>query len=233
MITLRPSSDRGTTSIGWLQSRHSFSFGEYHDPAHMGFRSLRVINDDHIAAGQGFGLHGHRDMEIISVVLEGELEHKDSLGNGEVLRPGEVQMMTAGSGIRHSEFNPSATKPAHLIQIWLMPSHNGATPRYAQKPFPLAARQGRLVLVASPDGRDGSLPIHQDATLQLTLLAPGERVTHALARGRAAWVHVATGAATLNGVAMVAGDGAAVTDEATVTLAGTAAGTQVLLFDLA
>jgi redox-sensitive bicupin YhaK (pirin superfamily) len=200
---------------------------------YLGFRSLRVINDDIVAPGEGFGMHGHRDMEIITVVLSGELEHKDSLGNGEVLRPGEVQMMTAGSGIRHSEFNPSQETPVHLLQIWIMPDEKNAKPRYAQKMYPLASRRGRLVTVASPDGRDGSLPIHQDATLGVTVLEPGDSVTHTLAPGRFAWVHIATGGATLNGKQMSAGDGASIADEKALTLTGTKAGTQVLLFDLA
>lgn len=233
MITVRPSAERGATRIGWLESYHSFSFGEYHDIRYMGFRSLRVINDDIIAAGEGFGMHGHRDMEIITVVLDGELEHKDSLGNGEKIRPGEVQMMTAGSGIRHSEFNPSQEKPVHLLQIWIMPSTKSAPPRYAQKMFPLESRRGKLVTVASPDGRAGSLPIHQDATLGVTSLEPGESVTHALAPGRFAWVQVATGSVTLNGKAMNAGDGASIADEKMLTISASAPGTQVLVFDLA
>jgi redox-sensitive bicupin YhaK (pirin superfamily) len=233
MITPRPAAERGTTRIGWHESHHSFSFGEYHDVRFLGFRSLRVINDDIVAPGEGFGMHGHRDMEIITVVLDGELEHKDSLGNGEVLRPGEVQMMTAGTGIRHSEFNPSQTKPVHLLQIWLMPDEKNAKPRYAQKQYPIANRRGKLVTVASPDGRDGSLPIHQDATLAVTLLEPGDSVTHTLAPGRFAWVQIATGAATLNGRQFSAGDGASIADEKTLTLTGTAPGTHVLLFDLA
>ena len=233
MITLRPAAERGSTRIGWLESYHSFSFGEYHDVRYLGFRSLRVINDDIVAPGEGFGMHGHRDMEIITVVLDGELEHKDSLGNGEVLRPGEVQMMTAGAGIRHSEFNPSDTKSVHLLQIWIMPGEKNAKPRYAQKQYPLESRRRKLVTVASPDGRDGSLPIHQDATLGVTLLEPGESVTHALAPGRFAWVHVATGGATLNGKQMNAGDGASISEEKALTLTATDVNTQVLLFDLA
>jgi redox-sensitive bicupin YhaK (pirin superfamily) len=232
MITVRPAADRGTTRTDWLDSRHSFSFSDYYDPAHMGFRSLRVINDDRIAPAAGFGAHPHRDMEIITYVVSGALEHKDSLGTGEVLRPGEVQHMTAGTGIRHSEFNPSATEPGHFLQIWLMPDKRGRTPEYEQKAYPEAERRGRWRLVASPDGRGGSVTVHQDAELYVTLLEPGGTVTHDLRPGRHAWLQVARGSVTLNGRPLAEGDGAAVSDERTLTVAATAAA-ELLLFDLA
>jgi quercetin 2,3-dioxygenase len=232
VIAIRPAADRGTTRLDWLDSRHTFSFGDYYDPAHIQFRSLRVLNDDRVAAGAGFGMHPHRDMEIITYVLRGALEHKDSLGTGEVLRPGEVQRMTAGTGIRHSEFNPSATEPVHLLQIWLTPERRGLTPGYEQTAFPEAERRGRWRLVASHDGRDGSVTIHQDADVYATLLEPGESAGHALRPGRHAWVQVARGAVTLNGRPLREGDGAAVSDERSLTVAATAAA-EVLLFDLA
>src|SRR5436190_521504 len=199
MIGVRLAEDRGRTAIDWLDSRHSFSFNDYYDPRHMGFRSLRVINDDRVAPAAGFGAHPHRDMEIITYVLSGALEHRDSLGSGEVLRPGEVQRMTAGTGIRHSEFNPSETEPVHLLQIWLLPERTGLTPGYEQKAYPEAERRGRWRLVASPDGRDGSVTVHQDAAMSVTILDAGQTVMYELARGRHAWVQVARGAVTLNG----------------------------------
>jgi hypothetical protein len=232
MIRIRPANERGRTALEWLDSRHSFSFGDYYDPDNMGFRSLRVINDDQVAPGQGFGMHPHRDMEIITYVVNGALEHRDSLGTGEVLRPGEVQRMTAGTGIRHSEFNPSPTEPVHLLQIWLMPERRGLTPGYEQKAFPESERRGRWRLVASRDGRDGSVMMHQDADLSVTQLEPGETVTHELRPGRHAWVQVARGAATLNGRPLKAGDGAAVSEEKALTVAATEPA-EVLLFDLA
>src|SRR5262245_19070716 len=232
MIVRRPANERGRTRIGWLDSWHSFSFGDYYDPAHMEFRSLRVLNDDRIAAGQGFGMHPHRDMEIITYMVSGALEHKDSLGTGSVIRPGEVQRMSAGTGIRHSEINPSPTTPAHLLQIWLMPERDGLTPGYAQKAFPEADRRNRLWLVASRDGRECSVTIHQDAATYVTSLDAGKEVTHSLPRGRHAWLQVVRGAVTLNGEALKTGDGAAVSDESTLTVAATEA-TEVVLFDLA
>jgi redox-sensitive bicupin YhaK (pirin superfamily) len=232
MITIRPANERGRTALDWLDSRHSFSFGDYYDPAHMGFRSLRVVNDDQIAPGAGFGTHPHRDMEIISYVVNGALEHRDSLGSGEVLRPGEVQRMTAGTGVLHSEFNPSPAEPTHLLQIWLLPERRGLTPGYEQKAYPDAERRGRWRLVASRDGRDGSVTIHQDAELYATLLEPGDEATHTLRPGRHAWVQVARGAVTVNGRPLRAGDGAAVSDEAALAVAATEPA-EVLLFDLA
>src|SRR4051812_42548190 len=184
MLVKRPAQERGHGQHDWLDTWHSFSFDQYYDPKHMGFASLRVINEDSVAPGQGFGMHGHRDMEIVTYVLEGALQHRDSLGNGEVLRPGEFQRMTAGTGIRHSEFNPSETEPVHLYQIWLLPDQRGHTPSYEQKNFPEAERQGRLRVVASPDGREGSLTIHQDATVHLALLDEGQQVVHEFKPGR-------------------------------------------------
>ena len=232
MIRVRSADERGQTALDWLDSRHSFSFNDYYDPAHMGFRTLRVINDDKVAPGAGFGRHPHRDMEILTYVICGALEHRDSLGSGEVLRPGEVQRMTAGTGIAHSEFNPSPTEPVHLLQIWLLPERRGLTPGYEQKPFPEAERRGRWRLVASRDGRDGSVTIHQDADVYATLLEPGESVRHELRPGRHAWVQVARGSAALNGRPLGAGDGAAVSDESALTVAATEPA-ELLLFDLA
>src|SRR3954468_19901114 len=213
MITVRPASERGHGQKGWLDTYHTFSFSDYQDPQHMGFRVLRVINEDRVAPGRGFGEHGHRDMEIISYVLEGALGHRDSLGHEAVLRPGEFQCMTAGTGIRHSEFNPSRTEAVHFYQIWLLPDRSGHTPHYDQRSFPEDERRGRLRLVASPDGRDGSLTIHQDAEVYLAALGPGDRVAHALRPGRYAWLQVLRGDVDLNGTSLVAGDGAAVGEE--------------------
>jgi redox-sensitive bicupin YhaK (pirin superfamily) len=232
MITLRPAAARGRTALGWLDSAHTFSFGDYWDPEYAGFRSLRVINEDRVAPGTGFGTHPHRDMEILTWVLSGALEHRDSLGTGSVIGPGEIQRMTAGTGILHSEYNPSADEPVHLLQIWLLPERKGLTPGYEQHTFPEAGRRGRLQLLASRDGRDGAVTIHQDADLFAAELAAGQSVTHALRPGRSAWVQVTRGAVSLNGKALRAGDGAAVRDEPEVRLTseGEAA---VLLFDLA
>jgi redox-sensitive bicupin YhaK (pirin superfamily) len=230
-MTLRPASERGHGQHGWLDTRHTFSFSDYHDPRHMGFRVLRVINEDRVAAGQGFGTHGHRDMEIISYVLEGALGHKDSLGNGSVLRPGELQCMTAGTGIRHSEFNPSESERVHFYQIWLLPKQQGLPPRYDQRAFPEEERRGELRVVASPDGREGSLTIHQDAEVRLASLAAGERVTHELAPRRHAWLQVLRGSVQLNGVPLATSDGAAVSDESPLTVLGTES-CEVMLFDL-
>jgi quercetin 2,3-dioxygenase len=232
MITIRPSAERGITDFGWLDSKHSFSFGEYMDYDHMGFHSLRVINDDKVAAGGGFPTHPHRDMEIVTWVLSGALEHKDSLGTGSVIRAGDLQRMTAGTGIQHSEFNASKTEPVHLLQIWIYPEKRGLTPGYAQKSFPAEERKGQLKLVASRDGREGSISFHQDASVYAAALGPGQRATLPLAPGRAAWVQVATGALTLNGQRLSAGDGAAVTDEKALELVGVEDG-EALVFDLA
>ena len=232
MITVRRSAERGLAEFGWLTSRHTFSFGSYHDPRHMGFRALRVINDDWIAPGAGFDPHGHRDMEIVTYVLEGALEHKDSLGTGSVIRPGEVQRMSAGTGITHSEYNHSPTEPVHLLQIWIVPETAGLPPGYEQRDFPAAERRGRLRLVASRDGRDGSVTIHQDAALYAAVLEAGEAVSHGAKPGRHAWLHVARGAVDLNGHALEEGDGAAASDEERIDIAARE-DTEILLFDLA
>ena len=232
MIRLRKAKDRGHADHGWLDTWHTFSFADYYDPEQMGFRALRVINDDVVAPGRGFGTHPHRDMEIVTYVLEGALAHKDSMGNASTIVPGEVQRMSAGTGVLHSEFNHSRTDPVHLLQIWLLPARNGLAPSYEQTFFPDEEKRGRLRLVASPDAADGSVRIHQDARLYATLLAPGEEVTHALAPGRHAWVHVARGKASLNGQPLEAGDGAAVSAEERLALRGDGHA-EVLLFDLA
>jgi len=233
MITIRRAEERGHADHGWLDTRHTFSFADYHDPAHMGFGDLRVINEDRVQPGAGFPTHGHRDMEIISYVLEGELAHRDSLGNGSTIRPGEVQRMSAGTGVRHSEMNASASQPVHFLQIWILPSQRGLAPGYEQRAFPSEERRGRLRLVASPDGRDGSVTVHQDARLSIALLADGERVRHELASGRRGWVHVARGELTVNGSRLRAGDGAAVEDEVALEIEGTSTpAAEVLVFDL-
>ena len=234
MITLRPGNERGHANHGWLDTYHTFSFDTYHDPAHMGFRSLRVINEDWVAGGKGFPPHGHRDMEIVTYILEGALEHQDSMGNGSVIRPGEVQRMSAGTGVTHSERNPSPTERVHLLQIWIKPEARSLEPSYEQKMFAAEGRGGRLQLVASREGRDGSVKIHQDAALYAAALGPKETVRHKLADGRHAWLQVARGAVTLNGVALKAGDGAAASEEATLEIAGSGGGpSEILLFDLA
>lgn len=231
MITVRPAAARGQANFDWLDSRHTFSFGHYYDPQHMGFGPLRVINEDRVAPGGGFATHGHQNMEIVSYVLEGALEHKDSLGTGSVIRPGDVQKMSAGSGIRHSEYNASKTEPVHFLQIWIQPDRSNVAPSYAQQAFSREERQGRLRLVASPDGADGSIRLVQDARMYAALLAPGETATLALGAGRRAWVQVARGRVALGDVALGAGDGAAVTDESSITIAGVE-DAEVLLFDL-
>lgn len=233
MITIRSANERGKANFGWLDSNHTFSFGNYYDPNHMGFSTLRVINEDKVQPSQGFGTHGHRDMEIISYVLDGALEHKDNIGNGSIIRPGDVQRMSAGTGILHSEFNASSTDPVHFLQIWILPDQAGIEPGYEQTHFSPEEKQGRLRLVGSRDGRDGSVTIHQDVDLYATHLNAGETVHHALQPGRAAWVQVARGAVDLNGHALTAGDGAAVTELEAVTLTGSADTAEVLLFDLA
>jgi len=232
MISVRHAAERGTANFGWLDSRHTFSFGDYHDPEQMGFGPLRVINEDRVSPGQGFGTHGHRDMEIISYVLEGALEHKDSIGTGSVIRPGDVQIMSAGTGIRHSEFNHSKTEPVHFLQIWVVPDRQGIAPRYEQKTFPDADKRGRLRLVGSSDGRDGSVIIHQDAKIFAALLSTGDQVTHALPRGRRAWLQVVRGTVEMNGQELHTGDGAAVEDEPTLTVIAKLDGTEILVFDL-
>jgi len=232
-IVVRPSAQRGPADFGWLKSRHSFSFGSYYDPAQMGFRSLRVINEDRVAPGTGFDTHGHRDMEIISYVLDGAIEHKDSMGNGEVLRAGEVQAMSAGTGILHSEFNPSGDDPVHFLQIWLMPDRSGHTPRYAQRAFGREAKLNRLALVVSPDGADGSVEIHQDARLYASILEAGKTAELTLRAGRHAWVQVARGSVEVDGTTLKEGDGAAVSQATALKLKGLADESEVLVFDLA
>jgi len=232
MIRIRKAAERGHANHGWLDTFHTFSFADYHDPAQMGFRALRVINEDRVAPGQGFGMHGHRDMEIVTYVLSGALEHQDSLGNGEVLRPGEFQRMSAGTGIRHSEFNPSASEPVHLYQIWLLPREQGVRPSYEQKAFAADERQGRLRLVASPDAADGSLAIQQDARIYLATLAAGDAVEHPLAAGRFGWLQVLRGSVSVNGSQANTSDGVAIGDEPSVTIAA-AGPAEVMLFDLA
>lgn len=232
MITVRKSEDRGVADFGWLDSRHTFSFGEYYDPEHMGFRTLRVINDDLIDGGQGFGTHPHRDMEIISYVVEGALEHRDSMGHGEVIRRGDVQVMTAGSGITHSEFNPDPKTRMRLLQIWIVPEKRGLKPRYDQKTFSEAAKKNSLLLVVSHDGRDGSLAIHQDASLFASILDANAGVKHVLAPGRHGWVQVVTGSIEVNGTKLGPGDGAAVSDEKALKVLAVSPA-EILLFDLA
>jgi quercetin 2,3-dioxygenase len=233
MFQIRRTKDRGIANFGWLDSRHTFSFGEYHDPAHMGFGPLRVINEDRVSPGQGFGTHAHRDMEIISYVLEGALEHKDSIGTGSVIRPGDVQIMSAGTGIRHSEFNHSKTEPVHFLQIWVVPDREGIAPRYEQKTFPDADKRGRLRLVGSPDGSDDSVVIHQDVELLAAILNTDEQVTRALRTGRNAWLQVVRGGVETNGQQLDAGDGVAVTGEAALTVTAKSDGAEILVFDLA
>lgn len=232
MLELRHARDRGRSNVGWLDSWHTFSFADYYDPAHMGFRTLRVINDDRVNPSAGFGTHAHRDMEIISYVLSGELAHKDSMGNGSTIRPGDLQRMSAGTGVTHSEWNHSTTDPVHFLQIWILPEQRGMTPSYEQRSFAPAELHDRLRLVASRDGREGSLTLHQDVALYVTKLGPGRSVAHALAPGRAAWVQVARGAVALADLELSEGDGAAVQEEPEVVLRATD-DAEVLLFDLA
>lgn len=232
MLTPRPSAERGHADHGWLDTRHTFSFADYHDPAHMGFRSLRVINEDRIAPGAGFPRHPHRDMEIVTIVLAGALEHRDSTGGHGIIRPGDVQRMTAGTGVTHSEYNASAAEPVHLVQIWILPEKRGLAPGYEQKTFAESAKRGRFCVVASPDGREDSVTIRQDARLHLAALGSGETAAHPLAPGRHAWVQVLRGKVDVNGHALEAGDGAAVSDEKQVRISATA-DSEVLLFDLA
>jgi len=232
MLAIRKGEERGVADHGWLSSRHTFSFADYYDPRHMGVGPLRVINEDRVQPGQGFGAHGHRDMEIISYVLEGELAHQDSMGTGSVIRYGDVQRMSAGSGVRHSEFNHSTTDAVHFLQIWIMPDVDGIDPGYEQKHFDPASKRGRLRLIASPDGGDGSVSIHQNARVYAALLEEGDAsVEHELAEGRLGYVHVARGTVSVNGVRLSAGDAVTVNDEALVVLED-ARGAEVLLFDL-
>ncbi len=228
---VRRSEDRGQTNFGWLQSRHSFSFGDYYDPRHMGFGPLRVINEDRVAPGGGFPTHAHRDMEIVSYVLEGGLEHKDSLGTGSVIRPGDVQRMSAGTGVRHSEYNASGTEPVHFLQIWIVPEREGLKPSYEQKAFEAAEKRGKLRLIGSRDGREGSVAIHQDAKLYATLLEAGEAVSHTLEAERGAWVQVAKGSIAVNGQRLKAGDGMAVEGAGDLRLEAET-NAEALLFDL-
>ena len=231
MIEIRKSEDRGHANHGWLDSYHSFSFADYHDPDHMGFGPLRVINDDRIVAGAGFGTHGHRDMEIITYVLEGEVAHRDSMGTGSTIRPGDVQRMSAGTGVQHSEFNPSQENGTHLLQIWIQPAVNGIAPSYEEKNFPAEQKRGRLRLIASPDASDGSVLIHQDAKVYVGLFDGAESASLPLADGRRAYVHIARGEAEVNGVALKAGDALKIADAASVDIAK-ARSAEVLVFDL-
>ena len=231
MIQLRPSNERGGGDYGWLKTRHTFSFDQSRDPQWAGFRSLRVINEDFVAPGSGFPMHPHRDMEIITYVLDGALAHKDSMGNGSVIHPGDGQRMSAGTGVRHSEANPSTKDPVHLLQIWIMPDRHGHEPGYEQKSFPVEEKRGKLRLIASPDGADGSVTIHQDAKLYASLLSPNQQVKHQLAPGRFGWLQVAKGAVELNGKPLSQGDGAA-TDEQELVVKATKE-SEILLFDLA
>lgn len=231
MIHVRAATERGHARHGWLDSHHTFSFADYYDPEHMGFRNLRVINEDRVAPGQGFGTHSHRDMEIISYVLEGALEHKDSIGTGSVIRPGDVQRMSAGSGVAHSEYNASRSDPVHFLQIWLVPSVRGIKPSYEQKRFAPEDKRGRLRVVASPDARDGSVALHTDAVLFAGLFEQGEQAVHELEKGRHAWVHVARGKVRVNGRELGAGDALALSDEGEVRVEGIEAA-EVLVFDL-
>jgi len=234
MITLRPAAERGHFDHGWLNTYHTFSFADYLDPHHMSFGPLRVINEDRVAPAMGFPTHPHRDMEIITYVLEGELSHKDSMGNGSTMRPGEVQRMSAGTGVRHSEFNSSETEPLHLLQIWIIPDSDGFPPSYEQKDFPAAEKLDRLRLVASPDGADGSVTIHQDARVYVSVLEKGKSVKHELATKRKAWIQVARGSVLVNGKELKQGDGAGIEKEASLDVTGASdAPAEILLFDMA
>jgi redox-sensitive bicupin YhaK (pirin superfamily) len=232
MITIRKAEERGHFDHGWLDTYHTFSFDRYYDPKHVSFGSLRVINEDRVAAGHGFPTHSHRDMEIITYVLQGGLAHKDSMGNGSIIKPGEVQRMTAGTGVAHSEANPSPSDAVHLLQIWIMPNAQGLQPGYEQKMFGDELKQGKLCLIASSDGREGSVTINQDADVYATKLDARQAVTHSLGENRKGWVQVARGEITLNGVDLKQGDGAAISDEATLEIKGREP-SEVLLFDMA
>jgi redox-sensitive bicupin YhaK (pirin superfamily) len=233
-VKIRRANERGSADHGWLKSFHTFSFADYHDAAHMGFRSLRVINEDRVAPGKGFGTHAHRDMEIVSYVLEGALAHKDSIGTGSVIRPNDVQRMSAGTGVRHSEFNASKEELVHFLQIWIVPDRAGYAPSYEQKTFATEEKRGRLRLVASKDGTDGSVTIHQDARILAGIFAPGASTRYAIAKGRGAWVHVARGAIDLDGTLLSAGDAAAIDEPRTIEIGGrdAAEAAEVLVFDV-
>lgn len=232
MITIRPQDQRGVAKFSWLDSRHSFSFGNYYDPQQMGFASLRVINEDKIIPAKGFGTHGHQDMEIITCVLSGELEHRDSMGNGSVIRPGDVQRMTAGTGVRHSEFNASAREPVHLLQIWILPEEQGLEPSYEEKNFSSQIRQGKLTLLGSRDGKDNSVTIHQDVNLYLGSLTNNSCFTYQIQDNRVVWLQMAKGEVQLNNRLLQAGDGAAITDETEIAIAANNTEAEFLLFDL-
>jgi redox-sensitive bicupin YhaK (pirin superfamily) len=232
MISVRKANDRGLTSIDWLKSRHTFSFGEYYDPREQGFSDLRVINEDWVVPGAGFPTHSHRDMEIITYVIDGAVQHRDSMGNGSVIRPGEVQRMSAGTGVTHSEYNPSKVEELHLLQIWILPDRRGHQPGYEQKTIPDDEKRGHLRIIASPDGRDGSVTIHQDASVYAGVIEVGKPVTFENRPGRRSYVHVVKGEVALNGSALEAGDGARIVDERAIAIAAREE-SEVLLFDLA
>jgi redox-sensitive bicupin YhaK (pirin superfamily) len=243
MLTVRRAEDRGHEDHGWLDTRHTFSFADYYDPKHVGFRALRVINEDRVQPGRGFGTHGHRDMEIVSYVLDGALEHKDSMGTGSVIRPGDLQRMSAGTGVLHSEYNASKTENVHFLQIWLMPEKGGMTPGYEQKTFSTQDKRGRLRLIASPNGRDDSVTIHANATVFASVLEAGDRVEHVVDPGRHVWIHVARGRVKADGIELKVGDGASTSDAGAIAIEGieTAGeagaerfgeGSEVLVFDL-
>jgi redox-sensitive bicupin YhaK (pirin superfamily) len=232
MIKIRKAEQRGHFDFGWLNTYHTFSFGDYYDPSHMGFRSLRVINEDIVQRGRGFPRHGHRDMEIFTYILQGALQHRDSMGNGSIIRPGDVQRMSAGTGVMHSESNPSPDEPVHLLQIWIVPSEEGITPDYEEKRFPEDEKRNKLRLIISPDAESGSVKIHQDARVYASVLDAGSEVSHELASGRHAWLQVAAGSILLNGVNLKQGDGAAVSEESNLAINAPEAA-EVLLFDLA
>lgn len=234
MLIVRHAKQRGHANHGWLDSHHTFSFASYYDPAYMGFRNLRVINEDRVQPGQGFGTHPHRDMEIVSYVLDGALEHKDSMGTGSTIRPGDVQRMSAGTGVRHSEYNASKSDAVHFLQIWIMPAKLGIQPSYEQKTFSSEDKRGKLRVVASPDGRDGSVTVHADAIIRAGVFGPGDRAELEVGSGRNVWVQVARGSLTVNGTVLAAGDGASVTNEARIVVEGGEGGEgEVLVFDLA
>ena len=233
MMEIRRAADRGHFDHGWLDTNHTFSFADYHDDRFMGFRSLRVLNEDRVAPGQGFGTHSHRDMEILSYVLEGQLAHKDSMGNGSVIVPGDVQYMSAGTGVRHSEFNGSAKEPVHFVQIWIVPKATGLTPRYGEKHFDAAARAGRLCLVASESGADGSIAIRQDVNVYASVLDAGQSAALEIAKGRHAWVQVLRGSLEVGGKTLSAGDGLSASNESAFRFTGRAPGSEFLVFDLA
>ncbi len=233
MLTVRKAADRGASKFSWLNSQHTFSFGGYMDSGHMGFSDLRVINEDRVVPGAGFGTHSHRDMEIISYVLEGELAHQDSMGTGSVIRPGDLQRMSAGTGVTHSEMNDSKENPVHFLQIWILPEEKGLAPGYEQKHFDTNEQQDQWRLIGSRDGRDGSVTIHQDVSLYTAALSANTKLTYDLAAGRRAWLQITRGSVVVNGQQVEAGDGAAITDLASLTITGSVKGSEVLLFDLA